>query len=274
LCACAGRLTRSPNSVNRDPPPPGTPGYIEITGPTAATKLQATLKGIGSETVLSLLMGFESAPGPLLPFDGASLRGFDKISWVAVDSSKPVGGAGRTLGEAVGKSPPCCLLRLVYAPHELQFARVLTACPQRHRRSPPTHPAPAPRHPQGRARPDGAQCLVAIASPSFSRDLCPRGSDGALPPQTPELLSQLAPALHDALRHALARAGLELPEPCFIQAHRWGSAFPVKSVAGTCLRAESARLAACGDFCAGGGVEGAVMSGRAAADVVRQLFES
>jgi predicted NAD/FAD-dependent oxidoreductase len=42
----------------------------------------------------------------------------------------------------------------------------------------------------------------------------------------------------------------------------------------TCFKAEKVRLAACGDFCLGAGVENAVLSGTAAADAVRQFFEA
>jgi len=76
--------------------------------------------------------------------------------------------------------------------------------------------------PQGRARADGIQCMIAVATPAFSARLSPRSADGSLPPQTPELLAQMAPALHDALRGALRAAGISLPEPAFIQAHRCG----------------------------------------------------
>jgi hypothetical protein len=75
---------------------------------------------------------------------------------------------------------------------------------------------------QGRARPDGAQCIVALAAPALSAKLAPRAADGSLPPQTPEMLAALAPVLHDALRRALAAAGVQLPEPAYIQAHRCG----------------------------------------------------
>lgn len=87
----------------------------------------------------------------------------------------------------------------------------------------------------------------------------------------------------DALRDVLRAASVALPPPAFVQAHRWGSAFPVVVDASggggggggapSCLRADGARLAACGDFCAGGGAEGAVLSGLAAADAVRAMFE-
>ncbi len=56
---------------------------------------------------------------------------------------------------------------------------------------------------QGRARPDGLQSIVALASPEFSAELLQPGPDGALPPQTPEYLAKLAPQLFEALQAAL-----------------------------------------------------------------------
>jgi hypothetical protein len=132
---------------------------------------------------------------------------------------------------------------------------------------------------QGRERSDGVQCLIALATRGLSRRLVQHGADGALPPQTPELLAALAAPMHAALHDTLAHAGVVLPPPAFIQAHRWGSAFPARPIAASCLRADSARLVACGDFClpgggGAGGVEAAVLSARAAADAVRRLFEA
>lgn len=58
-----------------------------------------------------------------------------------------------------------------------------------------------------------------------------------------------------------------------LQVHRWGSALPSKPFGSPCLTAESALLAACGDFCLGAGVENAVLSGKAAAEAVNSLLQ-
>jgi hypothetical protein len=58
----------------------------------------------------------------------------------------------------------------------------------------------------------------------------------------------------------------------FAQVHRWGGAFPEAPLGAPCLRADGAALAACGDFCLGGGVEGAALSGRAAAAAVGEML--
>jgi predicted NAD/FAD-dependent oxidoreductase len=45
-----------------------------------------------SDPCIALMLGFQDAPVPLLPFDAASVSGSDALAWVALDSSKPVGG--------------------------------------------------------------------------------------------------------------------------------------------------------------------------------------
>ncbi|CAI0440711.1 unnamed protein product [Linum tenue] len=61
--------------------------------------------------------------------------------------------------------------------------------------------------------------------------------------------------------------GLEIPPPFFMKAHRWGSAFPGASIAAEerCLWFGEKKVAICGDFCVSPNVEGAILSGLAAA---------
>ncbi|XP_061339268.1 uncharacterized protein LOC133285960 [Gastrolobium bilobum] len=61
--------------------------------------------------------------------------------------------------------------------------------------------------------------------------------------------------------------GLNISQPFFKRAHRWGSAFPAASIAQDkkCLWDRNKRLAICGDFCVSPNVEGAIDSGLAAA---------
>ncbi|OAY54540.1 renalase isoform X2 [Manihot esculenta] len=61
--------------------------------------------------------------------------------------------------------------------------------------------------------------------------------------------------------------GLNGSQPFFRKVHRWGSAFPAASVAGEekCLWDDKKKLGICGDFCVSPNVEGAILSGLAAA---------
>ncbi|CAM8995247.1 unnamed protein product [Rhodiola kirilowii] len=66
---------------------------------------------------------------------------------------------------------------------------------------------------------------------------------------------------------------LNIPKPFFAKAHRWGSAFPTVSVAKDerCLFSEQKRIAICGDFCVSPSVEGAILSGSAAASKLAKI---
>ncbi|KAD4178694.1 hypothetical protein E3N88_27285 [Mikania micrantha] len=63
------------------------------------------------------------------------------------------------------------------------------------------------------------------------------------------------------------RTGLDISQPFFKKAHRWGSAFPVTSTAKNekCIWDGKKLLAICGDFCVSPNVEGAILSGFTAA---------
>ncbi|GAY49404.1 hypothetical protein CUMW_118840 [Citrus unshiu] len=71
--------------------------------------------------------------------------------------------------------------------------------------------------------------------------------------------------------------GLSIPLPIFRKAHRWyrrGSAFPAASIAKEerCLWDVKKRLAICGDFCVSPNVEGAILSGLAAASKLTEIL--
>lgn len=239
----------------------GTPGFVELEGAGgAAARLSAELSSVQLSPCLVLMLAYEdvgqSGDGTAAPAASAALP---LDGW---DAAAVVGGAGKiawVCREDVGKP--------------------------------------------GRARQDGLQTYVAIATPQFSAEVLARAhsddpqglradgrrqSDGAWPPQTPEYLASLVgpmrQALDEALRPALLRRQEEqrrrtgmgdappLPEPAFAQVHRWGGAFPVRALGAPCLRADSSALAACGDFCLGGGVEGAALSGQAAAAAVDEML--
>lgn len=87
----------------------GTPGYIELQGSTAGTKMQSAMAQVGSTPILALLMAYQpieatmaaaaekgtlgaAAATPILrlPFDAAAVINSEEIQWIAVDSNKPV----------------------------------------------------------------------------------------------------------------------------------------------------------------------------------------
>lgn len=71
----------------------------------------------------------------------------------------------------------------------------------------------------------------------------------------------------DELLQEFQGTGLNISHPRFMKAHRWGSAFAAASIAREekCLWDGKKRLAICGDFCVSPNVEGAILSGMAAA---------
>lgn len=71
----------------------------------------------------------------------------------------------------------------------------------------------------------------------------------------------------DELFQEFQNTGLNIPRAIFMKAHRWGSAFPAASVTreDKCLWDDRKMLAICGDFCVSPNVEGAIVSGLAAA---------
>lgn len=54
----------------------------------------------------------------------------------------------------------------------------------------------------------------------------------------------------------------------YLHAQRWGSSFKADVLPDVCLSDSSQLLAACGDFCGESSLEGAIISGLAAADAV------
>jgi renalase len=82
----------------------------------------------------------------------------------------------------------------------------------------------------------------------------------------------LQPAAQQMLQHAAA--SLQLPwldTPDWMQVHRWRYAFPSSPWQEACLSAAtSVPLVCCGDWCGGNLVEGAMLSGLAAAEQINQ----
>lgn len=64
--------------------------------------------------------------------------------------------------------------------------------------------------------------------------------------------------------------GIAVPEPQFAKLHKWRYALPVVSKALGCIFERDLSLAYCGDWCEGARVEGAFLSGLAAAEAIMQ----
>ncbi|KNA11699.1 hypothetical protein SOVF_132660 [Spinacia oleracea] len=77
----------------------------------------------------------------------------------------------------------------------------------------------------------------------------------------------------EELLQEFQRTGLCTSQPCFMKAHRWGSAFPTASIAreDKCLWDTNKPLVVCGDFCVSPTVEGAIQSGLAAASKLLEM---
>jgi predicted NAD/FAD-dependent oxidoreductase len=75
-------------------------------------------------------------------------------------------------------------------------------------------------------------------------------------------------------------SSVKLPEVLLSVAHRWGAAFPTGEAfeaaagAGGCLSEPARRVVGCGDFCVSPKVEGAALSGAAAAKQVLAMLDA
>jgi predicted NAD/FAD-dependent oxidoreductase len=82
--------------------------------------------------------------------------------------------------------------------------------------------------------------------------------------ETPEVV---APLLLEAFR---AVTGVGDVEPCYIEAHRWRYALVTEPVSEAALFDRGSGLGICGDWCLGGKVEAAFLSGRALVKLVQE----
>ncbi len=87
----------------------------------------------------------------------------------------------------------------------------------------------------------------------------PRWSEANIELERENVVNALLPALGEALQ-------IDLPAPEHAAAHRWRYAQTQAQVNGGCMLDARARLAVAGDWCHGGRVEGAFLSGLSASD--------
>ena len=92
---------------------------------------------------------------------------------------------------------------------------------------------------------------VVHASPSWSQEQIDRSPDSVLAP--------LLAAFWQA-------TGASKVEPLFSAAHRWRYSIPVEPLAKQSIEDRAKKAVACGDWCGGPRVEGAYLSGLAAAE--------
>ncbi|MGF1562518.1 MAG: NAD(P)/FAD-dependent oxidoreductase [Geminicoccaceae bacterium] len=106
----------------------------------------------------------------------------------------------------------------------------------------------------GRSQPG---CYVLHAGDAWSRD--------HLEVDKPQGARLLWEALADSLR-------MPLPEPYYLEGHRWRYALAERVLGTPCLFKAELRLGACGDWCLAHGVEGAWRSGRAMAHAITRML--
>eukprot|EP00268_Persea_americana_P015206 TRINITY_DN1692_c2_g1_i2.p1 TRINITY_DN1692_c2_g1~~TRINITY_DN1692_c2_g1_i2.p1 ORF type:complete len:407 (+),score=81.58 TRINITY_DN1692_c2_g1_i2:106-1326(+) len=108
--------------------------------------------------------------------------------------------------------------------------------------------------------PSSSECWVLHSTAEYAKGII---SQTGLQKPSSDTLVKVAQEMFEAFQST----GLHIPQPFFMKAHRWGSAFPAVAVAGKekCLWDRNKRLAICGDFCVSPSIEGAVLSGKQAA---------
>ncbi|XP_026417069.1 uncharacterized protein LOC113312534 [Papaver somniferum] len=105
-----------------------------------------------------------------------------------------------------------------------------------------------------------SECWVLHSTEEYARTII---SQTGLQKPSNLLLTEVA----EKMLNEFLRIDSQIPKPFFTRAHRWGGAFPATAVAEDekCLWDASKKLAICGDFCVSPNVQGAVVSGVAAA---------
>jgi predicted NAD/FAD-dependent oxidoreductase len=106
---------------------------------------------------------------------------------------------------------------------------------------------------------EGSETWVLHASPSWSRE---------------HLEADRGAVSEDLLRAFRLAAGRKAPQPAYAAAHRWRYARVEASLEKACLYDPNLRIGACGDWCLGGKIEAAFLSGRAMAQRIAENLGS
>ena len=145
-----------------------------------------------------------------------------------------------------------------------------------------------PRSPESAATGTDFTAWVAVSTQDFAEDVIQRlGLTQRGSKEHDQVLEEAADAMGTALTKVLCAAysssssGDPIANPVHLrykQAHRWGACFPTGIVADTavdlCLASEEDGVFACGDWVCGGSVEGAILSGAAAAEKIKIMLLS
>ncbi|MEQ8317947.1 MAG: FAD-dependent oxidoreductase [Phycisphaerales bacterium] len=95
----------------------------------------------------------------------------------------------------------------------------------------------------------------------------PAWSEASIEYEREDVVAALLQAFGDALR-------VDVPPPTYAAAHRWRYALTQSEIDGGCMLDAEARIAVAGDWCHGGRVEGAYLSGLAAGERLAGLLDS
>jgi hypothetical protein len=128
----------------------------------------------------------------------------------------------------------------------------------------------------GRERKDGKECWVALTTAAFAEELITErqlSENGQYIPQTPAYLASISSRLWDSFCRSLAPLLPHgPPTPVHLAAQRWGSGFKTGVLDTSYVWDPELKLMACGDFCGESSAAGAIESGLAAAEALKQAF--
>lgn len=116
---------------------------------------------------------------------------------------------------------------------------------------------------------NGSECWVLHSTAEYANHII---SQTGLKKPSDDVLNMVRRDLFSEFQKTIPH----MPSPFFMKAHRWGSALPttISAKEDKCLWLDNKRFAVCGDFCVAPDVEGAILSGLAAASKLSQVHNS
>jgi hypothetical protein len=122
--------------------------------------------------------------------------------------------------------------------------------------------------------PHGWETWVLLSTSSYAKEILSATTPGAA---SDVLLDRVAEEMTAEFKYVTAlrfQDGAEMPVPVFAKGHRWGAAYPATTVDQPALIEPERRMIACGDFCLASDMEGAAMSGLAAAEAAFDILKA